>query len=106
MAGSDREIALTIDGKEHRFELTLGELEEIEDAFDKPLDEINFGRTKAVLLLVKFAKLRENPGQDPARLMASLRSQGVDLLESIGVAAAEESPTKKPAKRAGASAPA
>jgi hypothetical protein len=101
MAGNDREIALTIDGKEHRFELTLGEIEEIEDAFDKTIEEIDLNRTKAILLLIKFAKMRENPRQDPDRLMSGLRAQGIELFESIG--GADDPPTKKPRAKAAAS---
>jgi hypothetical protein len=81
MADNDREVSIHFDGKDHTFELTLGEVEEIEDAYNLPIEEVSFRRTKTVLLLVKFAKMRENPRADPNEIMRELRSRHIDVLE-------------------------
>jgi hypothetical protein len=37
-------------------------VEEIEDAFDKPIGEIDLNRSKAMRLLIEFALRRRSPG--------------------------------------------
>ena len=62
MSQTDESMEITIDGKTYEVgDLTLGEIEQLEEAFDLPIAEIDLSRAKAVRYLVYFAKHRENP---------------------------------------------
>jgi hypothetical protein len=102
MAADDNMIEVAFEGKTHKFELTLGEIEEIEDAFNTTIDQVDLNRTKAALLLVKFALMRETPDADPRRVMADLRSRGISVL--VVPDEPEERPTPAKAKAAKAAA--
>lgn len=102
MAEQDNTIEVAFDGKTHKFELTLGEIEEIEDAFDTTIDRVDLNRTKAALLLVKFALMRETPSADPRRVMADLRSRDISVL--MAPDEPEERPTRAKAKTKAAAA--
>lgn len=75
-AGADDVIRITIDGKTHSInpdDLELGEIEVIEDAVDRPIGDVDFGRIKAVRALVYVIMHRDDPSftMDDARSMRS-----------------------------------
>lgn len=84
-------IEVTFDGKTHTFELTLGEIELLEDAFDRSIDQIDTSRTKAAIYLVAFAQHREQRNRSLDDILAEVRGRGIDSL-----AVKEEEPAAKP----------
>lgn len=51
-----------IDGKPYDItQLTLGEVEDIEETFDAPLDQLDWGRAKVRKLIVLTLLRRDNP---------------------------------------------
>lgn len=45
-------------GKTYDYKLTMREIEELEDAFDKPIGEIDLNRSKATMYLIAFGARR------------------------------------------------
>lgn len=90
------EFELTLDGKPEKFKLTIGEVEEIEDAFNLPIEEINLGRMKAMRLLVEFVLRRRNPGVNPMLLRQQVQVQDLDEFQAR-LAQPEDEPAEKPA---------
>jgi len=61
---ADNTIRLTINGKHHELDpddLTLGEVELLEEELDQPLEDIDFSRAKAMRVLVYLMVRRSEP---------------------------------------------
>lgn len=96
-------LTFTFDGKERTIELTLGEVEILEDAFDLPVEQINFDRMKATVYTVAFALHRDQPRRDFDSILNEVRDKGLDALVQPKPAP-KARPTKLAAKTAAASA--
>lgn len=85
------ELSITVEGTTHDLsDLTLGEAELLEDAFDRPLAEIDLSRAKAVRYLYFIAKRRE----DPKVTLEDLEDITVAALTGTDAAGAAKRPTK------------
>lgn len=113
MADEDDRIRLTIAGRKYEIhvdDLTLGEIEVIEDACDKRIDQIDFGRSSALRALVFVLRQREDPRftMDDAR---HLKMSAIDFPqdepepEPEPVAASNGKATRRPTAAAKSAAP-
>lgn len=97
-----------IDGKRYTLEdFTLEEAELLEDTFDCPIDEIDFGRAKAVRMLIWIVKRREDPSftlEDAGKIRVSQIGPPVDDDEPAEVEAETAKGKKKRPTKGGASA--
>lgn len=78
---SDNFVEITFDGQTDKFPLTLGEIEELEEAFDKPISEINFERIKAIRICTAFALRRRQRNRSHADIDAEMAGMTMDDFE-------------------------
>lgn len=71
-------VKLIWSGKTYDYKLSIRELEELEDAFDKPMGEIDLTRVKAVMHLIVFGARRA--GDEVS--LEDLRDMDPDAFES------------------------
>jgi hypothetical protein len=74
-------VEITFDGQAEKFELTLGEIEELEEAFDKPVSEINFERIKAIRMITGFALRRRQRNRHHADIDAEMAAMSMTEFE-------------------------
>lgn len=74
MADEPIRFQFTYDGRDFDFEPTQGEIEELEEEFDKPLSEINFERSKAIRLIVMFGLRRHQRNRPTVDIMAEINA--------------------------------
>lgn len=86
-------LSITVGGETFDLsDLTLEEAELLEDAFDRPLSEIDLARTKAVRILYFIAQRR----RDPSFSMEQVERMPITAV--VGAPPAEEPKPKRPTR--------
>lgn len=52
------QVEIIWSGKTYKYKLSMREIEELEDAFDKPIGEVDLNRSKATMYLIAFGARR------------------------------------------------